>query len=632
MASAPNQQPQAATVASSNFTKGANVLFSDLERADVRPREPVESHRAPIRDSYQTAIDGDVTNNGFVSGLVDARAGKRVHATRRGFLRGTLTTAAAATAASLGGLFGPARTVQAQTGVIGTYPRRMLTYCPPLNSGDNCQPGCGSSPICTDCCSADGYFRNDPGNGYSLYAGGCGSGDIADGWLWRYADVCGNCSTIEYRCSDGYVQTDTGPAPFICRAVTECIPLGDGQAPGENLPDAASSTNWRPAGSLEVAVDNGGTVALTGWVADGSQQPVDIRVVGDGAILSWGKASLPRADIAGSVRGAGTNVGFSVSFPAEPGVHRYCVDALQGALAVSVGCVSLDVGTGQTVRGSGASGQISSPEPPRDQNPDAAPPTATPVADEAEPEPTAAPAFIIPDPSDTSANPSWGAVQVLRRVDAATGFVSGWAGDIDTTEAPYLSITVDGEPVAVLRPDLSRPDVSAAVPGLGPTTGFAGEFPLPEGQATVCVDVVGAEDGQVVSLGCRALGAAPQADPALQTGVNKPETDGTPLVFDGAIYVGLDQFALVDDRVQISGWAFDPNDRSAVVEIEVSGAGEVVLIDTGSPHRDAANRFGVTDCGFDVLLPLPVGTHPVSVVARSGQVTVAVAEQIFDVS
>ena len=213
---------------------------------------------------------------------------------------------------------GRAKRVEAQTGVIGAYPRRILTFCPPYNSNDNCQPGCGSSPICTDCCDRDGFFRNDPANGYSLYPGGCGDGDIADGWLWRFNGVCGNCANIEYRCSDGYVQTDTGPAPFICRWVTDCEPLPAGAEPGSGA-DAAVQTSWRPSGGLETAVDNGGSVSVNGWVTDGSGSPVSLRVTANGRIVHLGPASLPRPDIAAAVRDAGPNTGFAISFPLEPG-------------------------------------------------------------------------------------------------------------------------------------------------------------------------------------------------------------------------------------------------------------------------------------------------------------------------
>ncbi|MBT5754205.1 MAG: hypothetical protein HOI41_04485, partial [Acidimicrobiaceae bacterium] len=341
------------------------MRFSDLVGVDNRPEHAkAVEHAAVDTDSYLTELTADPRNNGFVTGLVDRRRGKRMTASRRGFIRGTIAAAAATTAVSAASLFGPARKVEAQSGVVGTYPRRILQYCPPYNSGDNCQPGCGSSPICTDCCGSDGYFRNDPGNGYTLYAGGCGDGDIADGWLWRFKGKCGNCAEIEYRCSDGYVQTDTGPAPFICRYVTDCVPLADGEAPGEALADAALNTNWRPAGALELAVDQGNGVRINGWIADGSGVPLDMIIRANNRIVHLGTASLPRPDIPASRRGSSANVGFGVSFGLEPGEYQLCVDALDGVLSSTIGCVRLNVGSGASVRGSGSSGSVSTPTPP----------------------------------------------------------------------------------------------------------------------------------------------------------------------------------------------------------------------------------------------------------------------------
>ena len=424
------------------------VRFSDLVGVDRRPEEAVPAERRALAtDSYVERLSDDPRNNGFVSGLVDRRRGRRMQATRRGFLRGTIAAAAATTAVTAANLFGPARRVEAQGGVVGSYPRRILQFCPPYNSNDNCQPGCGSSPICTDCCTSDGYFRNDPANGYSLYPGNCGDGNIADGWIWRFNGKCGNCAEIEYRCSDGYVMTDTGPAPFICRAVTDCVPLPEGESAGPALVDPVRPTNWRPAGALELAVDQGGSVAITGWIADGSGSPVQMRITANNSIIHWGSAGLARPDIAARLRGAGPNTGFSVSFPIDPGPYEFCVDALSGPLTATIGCVNMTVGSGGSVRGSGAVGSIPPP---------AAPSTGS--GTDSDPQPTPTPGeIVLPGETDPSASPTHGAVQVIRRSAATTGFVSGWAGDADTDEAAYVEVLVGGERRALVRSELPRP-------------------------------------------------------------------------------------------------------------------------------------------------------------------------------
>lgn len=617
------------------------VRFSDLVGVDRRPADAVPaSPRRPVpTDTFSTELTDNPRNNGFVSAIVDGRRGRRMRASRRGFLRGTIAAAAATTAATTAGLFGPARRVEAQSGIVGTYPRRILQFCPPYNSGDNCQPGCGSSPICTDCCTSDGYFKNDPANGYTLYAGGCGDGDIADGWIWRYSNTCGNCAEIEYRCSDGYVQTDTGPAPFICRAVTDCVPLADGQQPGESLRDAARDTNWRPAGALEVAVDQGSTVAINGWIADGSGVPVSMRIRANNAIVHVGTAGLARPDIASQVRGAGANTGFAVSFPVEPGDYEFCVDALQGVLNATIGCVRMTVGSGGSVRGSGPTGSISSPAAtpapaatPGQDDPDAEPtPTAT-------PEPTPTPGeVVLPVPGGTSSSPAYGALQVVRRSAATTGFVSGWAGDADTDEPAYVEVLVDGESAAAARADLPRADVRRAFGESFAATGFAISFPLPSERAEVCVVAVSPDDGRRVRLGCQELPGpnATGTDPESIEEANeaRPSASGAASEPSAVVYGGIDRFEPTAAGVQVEGWAFDPNDRDRTVTIVVRSADLSATVDADQSHPEAQERYGVAlPCGFVAELALAAGDHQVDVVAvRSGGAETTLAQRTVTV-
>jgi len=609
------------------------VRFTELVGFDRRPDQALAAVRTPVdTDSYLNELADEPRNNGFVTGIVDARRGRRMKASRRGFLRGTIAALAAGTAATTAGLFGPARRVEAQGGVVGTYPRRILQFCPPYNSGDNCQPGCGSSPICTDCCGADGFFRNDPANGYSLYAGGCGDGDIADGWIWRYSGKCGNCAEIEYRCSDGYVQTDTGPAPFICRFVTDCVPLADGEQPGEALPDAARDTNWRPAGALEVAVDQGGSVAISGWIADGSGVPVQMRIRANNSIVHLGVAGLSRPDIASRVSGAGTNVGFSVSFPIEPGEYEFCVDALQGVLNANIGCVRLNVGSGGSVRGSGTTGSISPAPTPAssgdaDDGDDSAEPTATP---EATPTPGE---VVVPTPGAASESAAHGAVMVVRRSDAATGFVSGWAGDADTDEPVFIEVTVDGEVASTTRTDLPRSDVARAF-GLHPATGFAVSFPLPAGSAEICVEAVSPDDGARTPLGCRRLG--PDPDPAVaEASVDddgRPQASGSPTPAPSVVYGEIDSVDTPAGGVVVNGWCFDPNDRSRTITVTASAGDTSARTENDLPSPQIGSRYGTTEpCGFEIELPLASGSHEIVVEADAGGASVILGRRTVDV-
>ena len=587
------------------------VRFSDLVGFDRQPDDARLAQRSPVdTDTYLNRMNDEPRNNGFVTALVDRRRARRLQATRRGFLRGTVAAVAATTATSAAQLFGPARKVEAQGGVVGTFPRRILQFCPPLNSNDNCQPGCGSSPICTDCCSSDGFFRNDPANGYSLFAGGCGAGDIADGWLWRFAGVCGNCSEIEYRCSDGFVQTDTGPAPFICRTVTDCVPLADGQEAGAALPDAARNTNWNPAGSLEVAIDQGGSVLINGWMADGSGTPLQMRIRANNQIVHFGTASLPRSDIAARVRGAGPNTGFGVSFPLEPGSYEFCVDALAGALTSTIGCVNLNVGSGGSARGSGSTGSITpaAPAPAPTESSDTTPPTEA-------PEPTPTPGTVVlPERSAASASPTYGALQIVRRSGTTTGFVSGWAGDPDVDDAAFIEVLVDGESAAITRTDLPRPDVSSAFPALHSQTGFAVSFSVPEGATEVCVEAVSPDDGRRRSLGCQQLSAS--VNPGADERDGRPTATGSGSEIASIVYGGIDNVTIATAGVEVSGWSFDPNDRDRLVDV-VAAAGTVVATGTtGLPNEAAQRIYGVeAACGFNLALETGPGTFDVQLAA-----------------
>ncbi|MGK0227089.1 MAG: hypothetical protein ACI8XD_001911 [Thermoproteota archaeon] len=578
------------------------MRFSDLVGVDKRPEDATTAVRAAVdTDTYLNELASDPRNNGFVSGLLDHRRAKRFTASRRGFLRGTIAAAAATTAVSAASLFGPARKVEAQSGVVGTYPRRILQYCPPYNSGDNCQPGCGSSPICTDCCGSDGYFRNEPANGYTLYAGGCGDGDIADGWLWRFSGKCGNCAAIEYRCSDGYVQTDTGPAPFICRSVTDCVPLPEGEEAGPELVDAARDTNWRPAGSLELAVDQGGSVVIQGWVSDGSGVPIQIRIRSNNQIVHWGTAALARPDISASRRGSSPNVGFGVSFPLDPGDYEFCVDALEGPLTATIGCVRMNVGGGGSVAGSGITGSLPNTA---GNDSDGISPAGAPTPSE----------VVLPVRGALSQSPTLGAVQVIRRSGATTGFVSGWAGDPDVEDAAFIEVSVDGVSTAVIQTDLPRPDVAAAFSGFASTTGFAVTFPLPVGAARVHVVAISPDDGRRQPLGFQDLGPTPQD--ATDERAGRPTPSGPSTSTSDVVYGGIDAVDITDAGIAVAGWSFDPNDRDRVITVRAEAAGFKVVSKTGLVNPGAQEIYGVhASCGFELLLVLPAGLHDLSVTA-----------------
>jgi len=217
------------------------MRFSDLVHAQERPDGAVDVSRHAIETDNRSTdmLENDLRNAGFVRGLFDRKQQRVARTSRRGFLKGSVAAAGASVAAAASKLPGsPAKVAEAQGGVTGSYGYRIWTgQCPSFAAGHDCEPGCGSTPVCTDCCTASGFFRNDEAAGYRLFPGICNYGgpEPVDGWLWAYGAPCGGCSSIVYRCHDGYIlnrATDLW-MPAICRAVVQCGGVVD------ELPDIA---------------------------------------------------------------------------------------------------------------------------------------------------------------------------------------------------------------------------------------------------------------------------------------------------------------------------------------------------------------------------------------------------------
>lgn len=215
------------------------MRFSDLVPAQDRPDGAVDVTRDSIETDNRTTdmLENDLRNAGFVRGLFDRKKQRVARTSRRGFLKGSVAAAGASVAAAASKLPGsPAKVAEAQGGVTGSYGYRIWTgQCPSFASEHNCEPGCGSTPVCTDCCTSNGFFRNDEAAGYRLFPGICNYGgpEPVDGWLWSYAAPCGGCSSIQYRCHDGYIlnrSTDLW-MPAICRAVVQCGGVVDNSPP-----------------------------------------------------------------------------------------------------------------------------------------------------------------------------------------------------------------------------------------------------------------------------------------------------------------------------------------------------------------------------------------------------------------
>jgi|GEM_PF-687183 len=727
------------------------MRFSDLVHAQERPEGAVDVTRDAIDTDNRSTdmLENDLRNAGFVRGLFDRKKQRVARTSRRGFLKGSVVAAGASVAAAAAKLPGsPAKVAEAQGGVTGSYGYRIWTgQCPSFASGHNCEPGCGSTPVCTDCCTASGFFRNDEAAGYRLFPGICNYGgpEPVDGWLWSYAAPCGGCSSIQYRCHDGYIlnrSTDLW-MPAICRAVVQCggvvdnspgpiapvpppppiiagptaTPLpsqvscppgytvvntgqgyicqanatGPAPAPIPTTPPAPVQQQCLPgytlqntafgllcvetepqpvggvpappaapapppaaptpgpfyiSGALESAVDNGGSVTIRGWMKGPTADPIDFRVKLDGSPTFVGLANQYRPDVGQVISNAGLYHGFEATINGvSPGRRQFCVFGVSGSVELELSCVMVNV----------ASTAV----------PTALPATATPVPTST-PRPTSTPvvvptptAMVAPPPSGAnvplpsaaslSVNRPIGSVEVIRANTSRGGaFVSGWAGDADTSLSTIVVVSVDDVDVLRRHAKLSRPDVGNALPQLGNNTGYAINVPFAtSGTHKVCVSLVDRIDGTRYLSGCKTVTGLITGSPLISlpaptptpeptptaapvptlTPVAAPASAGAPAetaVADPLEYgapVGALEIMQAEGggQVRLSGWMYFPDapDVSAAFEVVVNGS--TVGYGLADQRRsDVGDALDIGEFhGFDASFAAAPGLSQVEVYATS---------------
>lgn len=311
-----------------------------------------------------------------------------------------------------------------------------------------------------------------------------------------------------------------------------------------------------PRGNFESAVGVAGGVRVAGWLVDpDTTDPVTLRVQSGGTSTTI-VASGSRADVAAAFPGYGPAHGFSAVIPTDSGSRTVCVTAVDvGAGSdVSLGCR-----------------------------------TAT-----------------VPGGSPTG------------NFEAATGrpggvHLKGWALDPDTTTPIYVWVDTAGFS-GLVRANVSRPDIGAAYPTMGPDHGFSTVVAVPPGQQTVCATAVNSGAGAHVSLGCRSV------------------------VVPGGSPVGnLEAVTATSGGIQVRGWALDPDTvESPYVWVEVDGRGQYLR--ANAARGDIARAFPDygSAFGFSGTLAAAPGPHTVCVTAvnmgvgahtllRCAQVTVPAA-------
>lgn len=152
---------------------------------------------------------------------------------RREFLRTAGATAVAVGLASVG-ILPPARRALASHGGTNGYQIKPLP-CPGYAGPHNCNPGCGDSEVDARSCVSSGHKKGWHRAGcnsawgfkWKLRKDWCVSGTGWDGWLWSYDSTCGCCSSVTFRCHDGWRCNSNCASCVrtICRWKTACNEL-----------------------------------------------------------------------------------------------------------------------------------------------------------------------------------------------------------------------------------------------------------------------------------------------------------------------------------------------------------------------------------------------------------------------
>lgn len=184
--------------------------------------------------------------------------------------------------------------------------------------------------------------------------------------------------------------------------------------------------------------------------------------------------------------------------------------------------------------------------------------------------------FASPQPSD----PPFGAVDAIT-VMGQTVTISGWAIDPDSTAATAVHVYVAGAGTATVA-DAVRADVGAAYPNYGANHGFRVQRALPPDGGEVCVYAINDGTGPNTLFTCRTVHPN-QSDP----------------------FGSLDGVSLGNGRVDVSGWAIDPDtDAALAVHIYVDGVGRALTAD--GVRRDVATAYPGKGAnhGFSASIPV----------------------------
>jgi hypothetical protein len=169
--------------------------------------------------------------------------------------------------------------------------------------------------------------------------------------------------------------------------------------------------------------------------------------------------------------------------------------------------------------------------------------------------------------------------------------VQGWAYDPDTSSSIPVHVYVDGTFAGVLDANRSRPDVAAAIPGVGPSHGFDGSFVIGAGSHQVC--------GYAINVGAYGF-----TNPLV--GCRSVSVDGSPTGY-------VDSVTASSNAVRVRGWVIDADVTWGVdVHVYVDGAYRGAFNAAGNrPDLAAAFPYGAGH-GFDATISgVSKGAHQV---------------------
>ncbi len=384
---------------------------------------------------------------------------------------------------------------------------------------------------------------------------------------------------------------------------------------------------FRPIGSFDSVSVTPGFVNISGWALyQGSTSPAFAHVYVNDRFAGSTTATAPRPDVAATIPGAATGVGYTVSVPIDRAVNTICAYAVAPAGstgATLLGCRTVTVDTQPfgsldvavaTPGGVRVSGWAMDPNNAGSSDVHVyvngamagSMRAANARGDLAAVFPAYGPShgfdatFAVGQAINTvcayAINVGPGdnqllgcrtvvnSVQPFGAIDSAVGtadgiVMSGWAIDPDTSAPIDVHIYVASTGTA-LTADGNRPDLAAAFPGFGSAHGFRATVKAPPGTQTICAYAINVRAGANQQIGCR------------------------------SVFVPADPFGAVDvvragpDGIRVSGWAIDPNTTDPIeVHVYVGTAGTPVLADRDRSDILTAYPTAGARHGFDVVVP-----------------------------